>query len=219
MRYLMILSLLAVAMNSVGCCGPMACGPGCGALSGGCYDCDGSFGPRPASGPIDALRQAKRSLVCGGGCGEVYYGEWISTPPHCDDPCCGDQFVGGAVRAQPFCTPCAALRPGNLIVGLYGKRFCDTCGTAASGDSSTGGYDDFGGGCSSCGGSEVIESPSPGTPVASGCSSCAAQAQLQVRPMQQSRVAHQAPPAPQSMARPVQRTAARTATTQTPVRR
>jgi hypothetical protein len=198
MRYLMFLSLLVISVASTGCCGSF--GPGCGALNGGCYDCDGGFGPRyQASGPIDALREAKRSLVCGGGCGEVYYGEWISTPPYCNDPCCGDQFTGGGVRAQPFCTPFSALRPRNLLVNLYGKRFCDE---STSCDSCTTCCDSCGDGESY--GSPVMSHPSP------GCSSCAANSQRTVPQQQQSQVARQAPPVPQATARPPQRTAVRT---------
>ncbi len=177
MRQKTVYSLLGLIIaatlgSSLGCCGPMGCGgglgigPGCAAQSGGCYDCEGGFGPRQmASGPIDALRQAKRSLVCGGGCGEVYYGEWISTPPHCNDPCCGTEFTGGAVRARPFCVAASALRPVNLVTALYGKRHCDSCGGEVGCDACLGGageeyYDE----------TSVISSGSP------GCSSCAARA-------------------------------------------
>lgn len=105
-----------------GCCTPIGCGIGCNALEG-CFDCEGGFGPpRIPCGPLDGLRQAKRSLVCGRGCGEVYYGEWMSTPPDCCDPCCGDQFVGGAVRCTPLC-----WEPGALLRKLYGQRLCACC--------------------------------------------------------------------------------------------
>ncbi|HMP80373.1 MAG TPA: hypothetical protein PKD54_13040 [Pirellulaceae bacterium] len=117
-----IVILGMIVLGTSGCCAPMGCGFGCNALSG-CYDCEGGFGPpRIPRGPVDGLRQAKRSLVCGRGCGEVYYGEWISTPPDCCDPCCGDQFVGGAVRCTPFC-----WEPGTLLRHLYGRRLCQCC--------------------------------------------------------------------------------------------
>lgn len=159
MRCLLILMTLGAVFCS-GCCTPLGCGPGCDALQGGCYDCDGSGGRPLPCGPLDALRQARRSLVCGGGCGEVYYGEWISTPPYANDPCCGDQFTGCATRCTPFCVP-----PGSLLaaltVGLYGKRF------------------DCGGSCSECCGAEADcgcgsatsdHTPSP------GCATCASRA-------------------------------------------
>lgn len=162
MRQLFFLAMMMVSLSSLGCCSPCGFGPGCAALDGGCQDCEGGFGPRAlATGPLDAIRQAKRSLVCGGGCGEVYYGEWISTPPYATDPC-GD--AGCAVRCAPFCWSPGALLPGALISGLYGKRFADDCGT---GDCGCG--DCFAGDCDSCGGS-VLDS---GAPVSAGCASCA----------------------------------------------
>ncbi len=176
MRALICLSLLTSLAASVGCCGPMGCGPGCAALDGGCQDCDGGFGPAPACGPLDALRQARRSLVCGGGCGEVYYGEWTSTPPYAQDPCCGDQFAGGGVRCAPFCRVPGTLLHG-LTVGLYGKRFSDDCGTADDCGCDVGWVE---GGCDACGESVMsadagagwvdqgMAAPAP----MSGCANC-----------------------------------------------
>lgn len=121
------LILGVIAMATSGCCGPTGCGIGCAT---GCGDCGassvsscgcgvGSCGPR-SGGPIAALRNARRSMICGSGCGEAYVGEWISTPPDCNDPCCDGQFVGGAVKARPFCRP----NGGCLLGALYGKRNC-----------------------------------------------------------------------------------------------
>lgn len=123
-RFLLVAVSFAIAIASIGCCGPMGCGPGCGTAD--CFDCDGAgYGKRmiPAR-PLDGLRQFRKSLVCGSGCGEVYYDEWISTPPDCADPCCGDQFVGGAVPCRPGC-----WEPGSLLRRLYtgrllGGRYC-----------------------------------------------------------------------------------------------
>jgi hypothetical protein len=174
MRALICLSLVSLLLANVGCCGPMGCGPGCAALDGGCQDCEGGFGPAMACGPLDALRQARRSLVCGGGCGEVYYGEWISTPPYAQDPCCGDQFSGGGVRCAPFCRVPGTLLYG-LTAGLYGKRFSGDCGMES--DCGCGGeWTD--GGCDSCGasmatdeGGWIGESHSAPAPTG-GCASC-----------------------------------------------
>ena len=129
--------LLSVVVLAAGCCGPV--GPGCGA-GVSCNSCDGGFERHRPCSPLDGLRSFKRSLVCGGGCGETYIGEWISTPPDCEDPCCDGQFVGGATKCRPFC-----WQPGTLFRGLYGSRVCtgaessvscgcdecDTCGVAA----------------------------------------------------------------------------------------
>lgn len=178
MRFSYMLSIVFLAALMTGCC----CGPGaggCGPCPGNCNNCDdGGCGELPvATGPLGALANARRSLVCGGGCGEAYYGEWTSSPPDAIDPCCGSDFVGGARPCVPFC-----WRPGLLfgcVGGLYGKRFCDGCGNSASqcgcdfssccsdsgcSNGSCGG--DFnGGGCSTCDGGQVtssrIASPPP----------------------------------------------------------
>ena len=111
--------LLFAVVFAVGCCGPLGCGPGCSA-GVGCNDCDGGFEQqRLMRSPLDGIRNFRRSLVCGSGCGETYIGEWISTPPDCADPCCNEQWVGGATKCRPFC-----WQPGTLFRGLYGSRFC-----------------------------------------------------------------------------------------------
>ncbi|MFT5299249.1 MAG: hypothetical protein ACI87E_000190 [Mariniblastus sp.] len=120
-RVCLFVTCLAISLMSVGCCGPM--GPGCG-IPMGCSDCDG-VGQGRVGGPLSGLRQMKRSLVCGSGCGEVYVGEWMSTPPDSQDPCCGDQWVGGASKCRPFC-----WQPGAFLSGLYGVRNCS--GTESS---------------------------------------------------------------------------------------
>ena len=159
-RFCLYVSCLAVSLMSVGCCGPI--GPGCN-IPMGCSDCDGygsnNYAP---SGPLQGLRNLKRSMVCGSGCGEVYVGEWISTPPDAQDPCCGDQWVGGATKCRPFC-----WTPGTLLNNLYGSRSCSgaessaPCGCGYDTCDGGCGFDDIGyadefmdGGCSSgnCGG-------------------------------------------------------------------
>ncbi len=131
-RFVLIwLSTLLLA-PMLGCLAPT--GVGCGRYGDHCYDCEGGFGPRyAATGPLDALRQAGRSMVCGGGCGEVYYDEWISTPPYATDPCYGSEFTGAGCRerVEPLCYP---LR--GLLAALYGQRFyegCDDCCDTCSG--------------------------------------------------------------------------------------
>ena len=172
-----LIGMTAIALLASGCCGPMGCGPGCGA--GPCYDCDG-VAPPMAMGPLDHLRNCRKQLVCGSGCGEVYRGEWMSTPPDCNDPCCGGQFVGGAVTARPFCH-----QPGSLLAGLcgnlYGGRVCKDCGV----------------GCSSCGcggqvGGGYVE------PAPCGCASCSSQngATTRMAQARQATDAESKPPAP-----------------------
>ena len=111
---------LAVSLGAAGCAGPMI-GPGCGSS---CNDCDGTgYGHSRATGPFSQMSQWRKSLTCGSGCGETYIGEWISTPPDCADPCCGNQFVGGAVKARPFCWQRGSFFRNGIFGGLYGKRF------------------------------------------------------------------------------------------------
>ncbi len=142
---------IVIGLMATGCCGPIGCGVGCN--TGGCYDCDGTYDPGIVMTPMDGLRNIKRNLVCGGGCGDVYYGEWRSTPPYASDPCCGDEFVGGGTRCQPFCWQ---WRPGMLLSSFYGQRFCDSgCndGCDIGCDDCGGGYIDGGttsGGCATC---------------------------------------------------------------------
>lgn len=147
-RFSLLAAGLLVSMLSIGCCGPMGCGPGCYTA---CNDCNGGgCGPTMPCSPLDGIRQFKRSLVCGGGCGEVYMGEWMSTPPDACDPCCGDQWVGGATKCRPFC-----WQPGALLsrLRLYGQRCCDGggCGGCCDPGGDCGGC----GGCDSCGGEFV----------------------------------------------------------------
>lgn len=174
--------LVAFAAAMSGCCGPLGCGPGCGTV---CNDCDGGCVGGPlAGGPLSAIRNMRQGVICGSGCGEAYIGEWISTPPDCQDPCCGNQFVGGARKARPFCFQ----RP-QILRSLYGKRFCTGAESSAScgcGDVACGGCDagfvDGGCGCDSCGGGEYVDSvysDSVGEAVAPGpvqggcgCASC-----------------------------------------------
>lgn len=113
-------AIILAAVSFSGCCAPMGpIGPGCAVPS--CSDCSGCGASNQyiANGPLDAIRNARRKMVCGSGCGEAYVGEWISTPPDAMDPCCGEQFVGGATKCRPFC-----WQPGNLFRGMYGQRVC-----------------------------------------------------------------------------------------------
>jgi len=107
------------------------------------HSCDGGAGSTPpcdrciggTAMPLGAnwgtplLERLKSRFACGDGCGEVYIGEWISTPPT-PDPCdqCGN-FTGQCNHMM--------YRPGrqpvrNTLRGIAGVRFsggCGTCGT------------------------------------------------------------------------------------------
>lgn len=182
------LVISVIAMATSGCCGPRGCGIGCetgcgdcGAASVSSYGCGtGSCGAR-CGGPLAALRNARRSMICGSGCGEAYIGEWISTPPDCSDPCCDDQFVGGAVKARPFCRP----NCGCLLGAIYGRRNCSGsessvpcgCGELECGGCDVGSYttseyvvDDY---------TEVV--PAGAGDGGCGCASCTAASPMATR--------------------------------------
>ena len=181
-RLELVLSILGIGLACMmsGCCAPTACG-----------DCDGAgidAGPVMLGGPLDGLRRMKRNLVCGSGCGEVYVGEWRSTPPDACDPCQGGDFVGGATPCRPFCGP-FNWRPGALASRMYGVRFCNHCGQS---------FDSCG-----CGGS-VPAAVNP-----SNCSSCSVnhgnvQRSVAARPVTQQQVStRQMAPKTQRSAKPV----------------
>ncbi len=82
-------------------------GGSCG-MDGGCGGCGGcgvsGWGWAPGHGPVmGVLRLVRQALVCGFGCGQVYWCDWISDPPACQDPCsfsygdggCGSCTMGG----------------------------------------------------------------------------------------------------------------------------
>ena len=125
---------------------------GCVSPYGGHCDCGQCDGISHNAVPHSPFQQWRKSLICGDGCGEVYYGDYINNPPDCCDPC--DNMVQ--------CTPPIQARPGLLLLsaatGLYGKRVPqhDACGCGGSGCGDCSMAVDCGcggesyGGCSSC---------------------------------------------------------------------
>jgi hypothetical protein len=155
-----------VVRDPLGCCEPDCCNPCLPALK---YDrvwrCDpcnecGPGGCGPSGyyhcGLLPTLRaHLGATATCGRGCGEVYWGEWVSDPPDCCDPCnsCGDW------QHQQCCSP-GLLR--RLWWGAHGYRLggqhgdancCGGCNSCCGGDvAATGYYDGGSPGCSTCGG-------------------------------------------------------------------
>jgi hypothetical protein len=196
-----------------------------------CNDCSGcGHGGYIAHGPLDAARQWRRSLSCGAGCGETYYGEWRSTPPDCVDPCpefacgCGDAACGGCgIGHRRIHGDGCGIRPARavarLVVALYGKRFCapcDDCGSAVEdcGCDDGGSYESWEGtvepagspGCN-CGGHAATTQGMPGRIVKSsspGTSSMSARTPVQMARQNQrtstSQMARNGIPAPGKMA-------------------
>jgi hypothetical protein len=95
---------------------------------------------------------------CGQSCCDRYWGEWVSDPPDCCDPCnqCGN-FVGprccgpGPLRRLWYAISCTGC------CNSCGGSGCDICGGGyAPGYSGSAGYNGYAsqghGGCSTCGG-------------------------------------------------------------------
>lgn len=177
--------LLASGCVCRGPCGvvrdPLACEPNCGnpclpALAydrvwkGDCNECGDCYGGARGYYHCGLLPMLRAHIgmhgTCGRGCGEVYWGEWVSDPPDCCDPCnsCGDW------QNQQCCSP-GLLR--RLWWGAHGYRLggqhgdancCGGCGSCGGGIAAAGFYDG-GPGCASCGGGhggEIHTAPIPG---------------------------------------------------------
>ncbi len=121
--------------------------------------------------PIQNMRNLRRSLVCGSGCGEAYVGEWMSTPPDAADPCCGDQWVGGATPCRPFC-----WTPGTILGNLYGGRFCT--GAESSSPCGCGDFSCDGGGSEEYFGEEYLGEEDISSHVETGCATCDARSSI-----------------------------------------
>jgi|GEM_PF-954312 len=160
--------LLASGCVCRGPCGvvrdPLACEPSCGhpcmpALNydrvwrGGCNECGDCGGGSYYHCGLLPMARARLGMhgTCGRGCGEVYWGEWVSDPPDCCDPCnsCGDW------QNQQCCSP-GLLR--RLWWGAHGYRLGGPHGDA-----------NCCGGCNGCGGGGPIHSAGF---VGGGCSTC-----------------------------------------------
>jgi hypothetical protein len=89
---------------------------------GTCGVCGGTCdGHTPAS-------YIKHRLTCGSGCGEIYWGEWLSDPPEKCDPCddCGN-WIGPRI-----CDPSVWERFASGWCGFFGFRSdgCSSCSAA-----------------------------------------------------------------------------------------
>lgn len=107
-----------------GACGPMSVS-GRFADQSGCSDCAATA---PCSGTAPTPNGIiKNTLTCGSGCGEIYWGEWISDPPDQCDACDQDgNWIG------PHCCPPSGW--SRFWAGLHGQRMagdttdCASCG-------------------------------------------------------------------------------------------
>jgi len=170
-RKLLIVGLLiaALAAGNAGCC-VNRFGPGCGPIVSNCGDCHGVCGGGAVQGygyggcdsgccspcsnrgygcvscldymmaPFSLLNQM---FVCSGGCGDIYWDEWISDPPDCCDPCDPCANWNGTGCCVPRWSkmfsgwPCFVGYPYGY--GYNYDSYSPTCGCDAGCDSGCGG--------------------------------------------------------------------------------
>ena len=97
-------------------------------VAGSCHSCGTCGGDCEGHTPGSYLGH---QLTCASGCGEIYWGPWLSDPPDACDPCddCGN-WVG-----ERCCPP--KLRY-LLLAGLKGGHHCAACGGKGQGCASCG---------------------------------------------------------------------------------
>lgn len=131
-------AIVLATLFATGCCCidrpycPTGCNDGFDPVLGSCSGCGSCGGECGGHTPTQVTRHR---LTCGSGCGELYWGEWISTPPDPCDPCdgCGNHI------GERCCSP--RWWQQLTTCNRWGGR--NACG------------DDCGG-CSSCGGGEAF---------------------------------------------------------------
>lgn len=92
--------------------------------TGNCDRCDGGTAmPVGALHGLPLAHRIKQRLACGDGCGEVYIGEWISTPPT-PDPCDYSGNYTGAANDMIYREHAQPVR--TTLRRLAGIRFLGT---------------------------------------------------------------------------------------------
>jgi hypothetical protein len=127
-----LLCCLALVVGATGCVAidrpyePLGNAPGWDSV-GSCSSCGTCPGDSQGHTPVSYVA---RQLTCAGGCGELYWGEWLSDPPQRCDPC--DNW-GNWIGPQPSGPPLWQRVAGGWI-GFWGYRTpshaggCTTCG-------------------------------------------------------------------------------------------
>lgn len=122
---------------------PSNCTNGLGPVSDSCGSCNAGGGSCSNGGTCSSggcnNPSLQNHLSCCKGCGEIYWGEWISDPPDDCDPCdCHGNWVGPRCCSPRWWEQLSCGAPG-----LWGWRCSsDTCGSGESGCCS-GGIDQF----------------------------------------------------------------------------
>ena len=129
------LLVCAAALVAGGCCCPDMGGNGCGPCGGGggrgslcCRTYEERMSQTDPCGtcvtPVGCGNGGVRGWLrnqstCCKGCGDVYWGEWISDPPDCCDPCdsCGGFSGSGGTCCKPDIL-------GRLRRAFNGYRYC-----------------------------------------------------------------------------------------------
>jgi hypothetical protein len=169
-----LFALGAVILASGCCCQDMCgggCGPaGCGSGGRGSLFCR-TYEQRMADSTAYECGTCCKTVGCGGGikgwlrnqatgckgCGDIYYGEWISDPPDCCDPChkCGGFSGSGGTCCKPDC-----LARLSRMFSSY--RYCgNDCGGSCGMPQIFGCRLCGGAGCDSCGGGQGEEYVEP----------------------------------------------------------
>ena len=121
------------------------CGGGWDPVLGSCDACGVCGGDCHGHTPAQHL---KHKLTCASGCGEIYWGDWISHPPVDCDPCDDwGNYVGPVDCGGPSCLDSLASGWCNL----FGYRNGGKGGKGHVGCASCGGKGGGKGGCDTCG--------------------------------------------------------------------
>ena len=110
MNRLLAIGILVTTFSMSGCVGWGPCGneqfvgPFAGTLEGVCTTCDDHCGS--CDGCLPVFGNLRKTLACGSGCGEIYYGEWMSNPPNTCNECDARGHAFGAPSRIPWlCNP------------------------------------------------------------------------------------------------------------------
>jgi hypothetical protein len=164
-----VCALVALLAGGGCCCGPQAAGDCCICLPKPIVWCgeqnECSPGCESCAAPTECgiLPNLRRCMTCGKGCGEVYWGEWISDPPDCCDPC--DECYGQWTGPHGYCSlgPCQ-----RLLAALHHYKYCpkpccdEWCGWFCRKGPGHACGADSGEGCSTCGIEQAGHTAVPG---------------------------------------------------------